>query len=126
MAITEKRKKVMKFEDNAIADSPNGASSRAKETEEYEITFTGKDVGAAMGWFDKEAQEAKQKDVTQNESTGLLRMSTPDGGVTEVRADREGFYKEHGYGRHRTKSMFVMPGLPWQKDKFADVTAEEK
>jgi len=89
LAISERRWKSSTAERVENPKTGEVMLENARPTEEYEITFTGKDVGLAKGWFKKDAEADINKQLS----------------------DKEAFYRSNGYGVKTNKFTMVVDGF---------------
>ena len=80
-----------------------------------ETTATGKDVAALAGMM-KEAQDAtNERNEVQNNHFGMVELEKPNGQKDIFRQDKASRMYRKGYAS--TKKTFVVPEMPWLKNK---------
>ncbi len=79
------------------------------------MTATGKDVHELKRHLRDAAEHTNEKNEMLNKSLGMIEMETPDGKRDVVREDKARRLELKGYVL--TKKSFVVPELPWLKDK---------
>ena len=86
-----------------------------ERVEPWEIKATGRKVQELKGIFKESARENIQEQTKANEQIGMEKITTPQGTVDLIRADRIPMLKEHGFCRTRTRPAITMPQMPWHK-----------
>ena len=79
------------------------------------MTATGKDVHELKGHLRDAAEHTNEKNEVLNKNLGMIEMETPDGKRDVVREDKARRLQRKGYVP--TRKSFVVPELPWLKDK---------
>ncbi|MGB2691496.1 MAG: hypothetical protein WBB48_13495 [Thermodesulfobacteriota bacterium] len=82
---------------------------------QWEVTATGKDVHELKGHLRDAAEHTNEKNEGVNNSIGMIEMETADGKRDVVREDKARRLQRKGYVP--TKKSFIVPELPWLKDK---------
>ena len=86
-----------------------------ERVEPWEIKATGRKTRELRGIFKESARQNIQEQTRANETVGMEKITTPDGRVDEIRADKVAFLRDHGFCRTRVRPGIVMPQMPWHK-----------